>query len=124
VQKEIEHALEKENLDRERSMAGLDDEGDGSGSVKSSAVLLGDLEEIRGKVDRYQQRREPNDLPSLKASGEAVISCYKYVTFCYLLCAFITTSRNNPSKVLECWQEVSKFKAFVALAEQVKPRKS
>jgi MICOS complex subunit MIC19 len=100
VQKEIEHALEKENLDRERSMAGetLGDEGDGSGSVKSSAVLLGDLEEIQSKVDRYQQRRELNGLPSLKASGETVISCYRYVTICYLLCVYFWCIYNSEQK--------------------------
>ncbi|KAI9446859.1 hypothetical protein H4582DRAFT_2167822 [Lactarius indigo] len=53
LRREIEAALERENLDRERNMAGDADE---HGDVKNSTALLGDLEE--------------------KAS-EAVASCYR-----------------------------------------------
>ncbi|KAJ7940921.1 hypothetical protein B0H13DRAFT_38315 [Mycena leptocephala] len=44
---QIHAALEKENLDRERAMAG------DPGSVKTSPALLADLEEVRAKVDRF-----------------------------------------------------------------------
>lgn len=80
VRREIEQALEKENLDRERSMAGeaSEEDVDGAlGDVKTSASLMGDLEEIRRKVDRFQVRRELGDFPAVKENGEAVISCYK-----------------------------------------------
>lgn len=82
VRLEIERALEKENLDRERSMAGEAFEGGdvaAAGSVKSSAALMGDLEEVRSKVDRYQAKRELTEFPDVKENGEAVIACYKYV---------------------------------------------
>jgi len=75
VRREIEQALEKENLDRERTMAG--EGGEGTGSVKSSAVLLGDLEEIQSKVDRFQSRKKLDDFPEVKESQEALIACYK-----------------------------------------------
>ena len=78
VRQEIERALEKENLDRERSMAGEASEGgDAIGSIKSSALLMGDLEEIRSKVDKYQAKRDLSKFPDVKASGDAVASCYK-----------------------------------------------
>jgi len=80
VRLEIERALEKENLDRERSMAGEASAGEDSGatgSIKSSASLMGDLEEIRGKVDKYQARRDLSQFPDVRENGEAVVSCYK-----------------------------------------------
>ncbi|RDB21549.1 MICOS complex subunit mic19 [Hypsizygus marmoreus] len=106
VRQEIENALEKENLDRERSMVDESPEAaeDESvvGRIPSSTALMGDLEEIRSKVDKYQARRDLSEYPEVKAAGEAVISCYK---------ANLTTP-------LECWQEVTKFKESVAQVEQ------
>ena len=49
------------------------------GKAKSSVALLGDLEELKQKVDRYHARRSLEDFPEVKASGEAVVTCYKYV---------------------------------------------
>lgn len=77
VRLEIERVLERENLDRERSMAGEASEGGAVGSIKSSASLMSDLEEIRSKVDKYQAKRNLTEFPDLKESGEAVTSCYK-----------------------------------------------
>jgi len=104
VRQEIEQALEKENLDGEKIMAGEASEGDGSaiGGVKSGAALTGDLEEIRKKVDRFHSRRDLSDFPGLKANGEDVTSCY----------------RTHTTTPLECWREVNKFKASVAQVEQ------
>ena len=76
VQSEIARALEKENLDRERGMAGDAEE---AGGVKSSAALMGDLEEIRSKVDRFKERRGLKDFPTVKAGAEAVAECYRCV---------------------------------------------
>ena len=64
---EIELALEKENLDREKSMAS---EGDGA----NSAILLGDMEEIRARIDKYASRRKG---VAVEAVGDAVVECYK-----------------------------------------------
>jgi len=99
---EIEHALEKENLDRERAMAGAEDASEGAGMVKSSAALMGDLEELRSKVDRFKARREVEGDAQVQQKGQAVISCYK----------------NSPSRALDCWREVSEFKASVSQLEE------
>ena len=82
VRHEIEIALEKENLEREKSMAGEVSGGDVDentlGSVKSSAVLIGDLEEIRSKVDRFHSRQEFEGIRTVKGKSEAVVSCYRF----------------------------------------------
>ncbi|KAG5643905.1 hypothetical protein DXG03_009476 [Asterophora parasitica] len=101
VRQEIESALEKENLDRERSGAEDSAEG-GSGRIPSSTELMGDLEEIRSKVDRYQARRDLREFPEVKSTGEAVVSCYQ----------------NHPTTPLDCWREVNAFKESVAQVEQ------
>jgi altered-inheritance-of-mitochondria protein 13 len=79
VQREIEAALERENLDRERGMTG--DAGDAGehGDVKNSTVLLGDLEEVRQKVDRYRTRASLTEHPEVKEAREAIAPCYRYV---------------------------------------------
>ena len=76
VQLEIHHALEKENLDREMSMV---EDPSTHGGLKTGVALIGDLEEIKEKVDRFQTRRQLRDFPSVKETGEAIASCYKYV---------------------------------------------
>ncbi|THH20931.1 hypothetical protein EW146_g492 [Bondarzewia mesenterica] len=108
VRQQIELALEKENMDREREMAGdasaaADADTDTIGDVKSSHTLLGDLEEVRSKIERYQTRQQLVEMPELKAKGEAVVSCYK----------------SNPSTTLDCWHEVSEFRSAVSQVEQV-----
>ncbi|KAF8163051.1 hypothetical protein B0H34DRAFT_693927 [Crassisporium funariophilum] len=104
VRQEIEHALEKENLEREKTMAGDASDGDGgsSGDVRSSPVLLGDLEEIRTKIEKYQSRRKSSEFPEVEAGGEAVLECYK----------------RNKSTPLDCWSAVRNFKKSVDRLEQ------
>jgi len=104
VQQEIERALEKENLDKERAMAGEASEGDGSsaGEVKSSTALQGDLGEIREKISKYQSRKELAEYPEVKSHGDAVVECY----------------RQNAARPLDCWKEVDQFKNSVAKLEQ------
>ncbi|KAL1745439.1 hypothetical protein HDZ31DRAFT_36423 [Schizophyllum fasciatum] len=99
VQAEIARALEKENLDRERGMAGAADE---AGGVRSSTALMGDLEEIRTKVDRFKERRGLKDFPAVKAGAEAVAECY----------------RKNQTTPLDCWREVEHFRGAVLQAER------
>ncbi len=80
MRREIEAALERENLDRERSMTGNEGDGDGAhGDVKNPTVLLGDLEEVRQKVDRYRARASLTEHPEVKEAREAIASCYRYV---------------------------------------------
>ncbi|EGO00362.1 hypothetical protein SERLA73DRAFT_180937 [Serpula lacrymans var. lacrymans S7.3] len=100
VQREIEVALEKENLDRERSMAG-DTEEEAHGDIKSSTSLMNDIEEIRSKVDRTQTRQQLGDLFEVNEKSQAVASCYQ----------------SNPTTPLNCWREVASFKMSVARAE-------
>lgn len=91
VRDEIEHALEKENLDRERALAGEEsasDKAGPAGSVKSSAALMGDLEELRQKVEKYHARQNSEELSTVRAKGEEVILCYKCV-FSILPCGSV-----------------------------------
>jgi MICOS complex subunit MIC19 len=75
----IHLALERENIDRERSSSTGDDATteEEHGNVKNSTVLLGDLEEVRQKVDRYRARTSLVDHPQVKMASEAVASCYR-----------------------------------------------
>ncbi|KAG7089611.1 hypothetical protein E1B28_011277 [Marasmius oreades] len=102
VQNSIALALEKENLDKEKSMGGEVEGGDSAGAVKSSAALFGDLEDIRSKIERFQTRRTLQDHPEVKSYQEAVLTCYK----------------SHPVTTLDCWQEVNKFKESVRALEQ------
>lgn len=83
VQLEIHRALEKENLNREMGMV---EDGSTHGGLKTGVALIGDLEEIKEKVDRFQTRRQLGDFPSVKETGEAIASCYKYVRYTSLGC--------------------------------------
>lgn len=76
VQLEIHRVLEKENLDREMGMI---EDGSTHGGLKTSVALIGDLEEIREKVDRFQTRRQLGDFLSTKETGESIATCYKCV---------------------------------------------
>ena len=91
MQREVEAALERENLDRERGMAGKSEGAEGApgaesggshaqhGDIKNSIVLLGDLEEVRQKVERYRERVSLTDHLGVKEAREAVASCYQFV---------------------------------------------
>ncbi|KAF7796511.1 hypothetical protein EIP86_007689 [Pleurotus ostreatoroseus] len=105
VRQEIESALEKENLDRERAMAGKESvaEDEAAGGVKSSAALMGDLEEVRQKIERFQTRRALGEFPEVQTASNAVVNCYK---------------RSHPKSALDCWREVEEFKASVGRVEQ------
>jgi len=111
VRHQIQAALEKENLDRETSLAapavagGLT-EGSGSGldgerKVTSSTILKGDLDEIQAKAEQYQARRTLEQLPGVQEKQKALIQCY----------------RNNPKTTLECWREVTAFRKAIEEVE-------
>ncbi|KAI0811095.1 hypothetical protein BC629DRAFT_1589840 [Irpex lacteus] len=106
VKHQIEQALEKENLDRERSLAGeesdSENEGSEAGSVRNSAALAGDLEELKAKVERFQSRQALSEFPEVQAASEAVVTCYK----------------SHPTTTLDCWKEVARFKDAVSGVEQ------
>jgi altered-inheritance-of-mitochondria protein 13 len=99
VQREIEAALERENLDRERGMAGEAGAGAGAesesashGDIKNSTALLGDLEEVRQKVEKYRERASLTDHLSVKEAREAVASCYQYVPELEISLSLLLTS--------------------------------
>lgn len=78
VRSQIEAALEKENLDKERSMAGESaDDGSTAGDVKTSATLFGDLEEVRGKIEKYHAKKDMSGHPEIQEAGNAVVDCYR-----------------------------------------------
>ena len=61
-------------------MAGEDSasgEAGPAGSVKSSAALMGDLEELRQKVEKYHARQSSQELSVVRTKGEEVVSCYQ-----------------------------------------------
>jgi len=89
---EIQSALEKENLEREKALEGAD-----------SASLHHDLEEIGSTVKKFQGRRNlAQDHPEVKVAQEMLLACY----------------RSHPSTTLDCWKEVADFKLAVAKLEQ------
>lgn len=47
------------------------------GGVKTSAALEGDLEEIQGKIDRFNKRRALENYPVVIESREKLIACYR-----------------------------------------------
>ena len=93
-----------------------------AGSVKSSAALMGDLEELRGKIEKYHARQNSEELSTVRAKGEEVVSCYKYVCFRPVRSRFRShvASRSHPTTTLDCWKAVEEFRASVAQVEQVR----
>jgi len=93
VRAEIQRALERENIDRERGSATPEQEGKDEdkeseddrtsestdGAVRTSMSLREDLREVQKKVERFQKRRELEDIPSVKATSESLVECYRYV---------------------------------------------
>jgi altered-inheritance-of-mitochondria protein 13 len=83
VRDQIQAALEKENLDRERAMAGDPD------AIKSSASLMADLDDVRAKVDRFHARKDLSQFPAVQADAAALVACYRS--------PFIFASLHTPS---------------------------
>ncbi|KAK2467118.1 hypothetical protein APHAL10511_001376 [Amanita phalloides] len=102
VRQEIESALEKENLDRERATTGVPDNDTTIGAPRSSTVLSEDLEQIRFKIERFHARKRLDMFPHAQTASESVLACY----------------RLNQGTPLDCWQEVRSFKNAIAAVEQ------
>ena len=73
VREQIETALEKENLSRER--AGTGDEAEGG--VTSSSSIQGALDEVQRKVDRFHAKRDINGYLLVSESSQKLIECYR-----------------------------------------------
>ena len=54
-------------------------EGNGAtvGDVKNSAALLGDLEEVRTKIEKYQANRNASEFPEVETSSTILMECYR-----------------------------------------------
>ncbi|KAG8715923.1 hypothetical protein FRC11_012990 [Ceratobasidium sp. 423] len=94
VQADIEAALERENLDREKQVV------DSSGG--SSEELRNELEEVQKRADRFKSRLALEHAPEVKESQAKLLACY----------------RNNPDRPLDCWEEVEHFKEAVSKLEK------
>lgn len=77
VRKEIELTLQKENLSYERgaSTDKQDRVTDKSHTATHSAVLIGDLEELHQKVEKFHSNRSKCSTTQV---AEELVSCYKY----------------------------------------------
>lgn len=81
MQREIEQALEKENLDR---TAGANGKGSASSSSstgakgKSSILLKQELDDVRANIERHQQRKAKIDkAPGVQQARSKLLECYK-----------------------------------------------
>ncbi|GAC71781.1 DUF1690 domain-containing protein [Moesziomyces antarcticus] len=95
VRGEIQKAIEKENLAREAKYTGAS-EG------KNSNVLRQELDQLRGKIDKYNKQRDVSNYPGVKEAQEALVKCY----------------RDKPERTLDCWKQADDFKQAVANAEK------
>ncbi|KAA1479723.1 hypothetical protein DENSPDRAFT_846339 [Dentipellis sp. KUC8613] len=100
VHMQIENALARENLDRERDKSEATNTMEKT--VKSSAVLFSDMVQVKGNIDRFGSRHDFVELPLLQAKSGAVADCY----------------RVNPTTTLDCWKQVSEFRNAVHQVEQ------
>ncbi|PPQ98833.1 hypothetical protein CVT24_003387 [Panaeolus cyanescens] len=97
IRQEIQVALEKENLDKEKQLAASDD-----GNSASSVTLLQDLEDIRTKIEKHESKKQLSEHPEIDTTAKALAECYQ----------------RNKTTPLICWSEVNKFKAAVAQLER------
>lgn len=71
-------------MDHERVLAGEEgisgtDDTQLAGVARSSAALMGDLEDLKQKVDRYQKRRDDSNVSELQSRAQAVVECYRWI---------------------------------------------
>lgn len=117
VREEIERALEKENLDRERGAA---DKG-----LSHSATLMKDLE---GLLERSaglrKQREETDEWKAVDDGKKALHKCFMWVRRRLLSPALLLTQScrrsENAKTPLNCRDEAEKFKQAVAGVEKAR----
>ncbi|GAA5932456.1 Mic19p [Sporobolomyces koalae] len=98
VRQEIERALEKENLDREKGAASANEPG-----LAHSASLLEDLKQLEQRTASIKQsRQETSEWKHLESNKEQLASCFQ-------------KNRKTP---LECRAEAESFKQAVAQLEK------
>lgn len=72
VQADIQAALERENLDREKQIAENTDGG-------SSEGLRAELDEVQKRAERFKTRLALGHAPEVKESQAKLVACYKCV---------------------------------------------
>lgn len=136
VREEIERALEKENLDRERgssSSNGGDEASADKPALSHSASLLQDLEQLEKRASGLKKERaETNEWKAVDSGKEALERCFRSVSSpriwsCALfrirvLTVAVCASSENQQRPLDCRAEAEKFKAAVAAVEKVSAR--
>ncbi|KDN40436.1 hypothetical protein K437DRAFT_258662 [Tilletiaria anomala UBC 951] len=96
VRKQIELALEKENLDNEKKL------GEKGAQGRSAVLLQQQLDEISQKIEKHNKTREKvENTPGVKQAREEVTKCYR-----------------DGNRTLDCWEAVQNFNAAVAKAEK------
>ncbi|WFD01672.1 hypothetical protein MOBT1_000348 [Malassezia obtusa] len=95
MQKKIELALEKENIDRQGKPWFGNDKG------QSSELLQQELNRVKSQIEKFN-KRSVDSFPALKKAREDIIQCY----------------RNDNKRTLDCWREVDAFNKAIAEAEK------
>jgi len=99
VREQIEAALEKENLTKERTGT---DGNEAEGGVNNSSSIQGALDEVQKRVNRFHAKRDLSDYLPVSESSQKLIECY----------------RSHHKTPLDCWREVEAFKSAVVTEEQ------
>ena len=74
VREQIEAALEKENLTKERTVTDSDET---EGGVNSSSSVQGALDEVQKRVDRFHAKRDLGGYLLVSESSQKLIECYR-----------------------------------------------
>ncbi|WFD06996.1 hypothetical protein MVES1_002351 [Malassezia vespertilionis] len=95
MQKQIELALEKENIEKQGKPWFGKDKG------QSSELLKKELDRVKAKIDKCATR-DIDSFPSLKSARDDVVQCYT----------------NKPARTLDCWKEIETFKQAMVNVQQ------
>ena len=74
VREQIEEALEKENLSKERADTNSDEP---EGGVINSSSIQGALDEVQKKVDRFHAKRDIGSYMLVSESSQKLVECYR-----------------------------------------------
>ena len=85
----------------------------GTEALQNSAVLLGDMEEIKSKIEKYQSNKKSSMYPEVEASTAAVAECYRCVSQILHSTILSTMSIRNKDTPLNCWLGAHRFKSSV-----------
>jgi len=98
----IHRTLEKENVERETPGSAAEQGENSETKNLNGPALVGELEEVRRKIEKFRARKGFVDQVRLRSSSEQVFGCYGV----------------HKSTPLECWQQVNEFRVSVVEMEQ------